>query len=312
MRGHYRTKTETNGLNHFLQTLMILALVMVVLMGQTLAFSPPGAYFLRSTSVTTTSCLFASAYVDDPVDDDAIGQELNKKKTVIVAGATGYIGRAVVQESVRRGYHTVALVRNSTKIEETLEGQHTYGMAFKGAAVHECDVEDRQKLLSVFKSCPSPIDSVISCLAAPSGTKKDVLAIDYQATLNCLETGQLVNARHFVLLSAFCCRNPLLQLQQAKLKCEAELANQTKMTWTSVRPTAFFKSVSGQLEAVKAGAPYVLFGDGAVTKCNPIAETELADFMMNCLTDESKRNRIVNVGGPDDPLTNRNLGEVSL
>lgn len=64
------------------------------------------------------------------------------------------------------------------------------------------------------------VDNVISCLASASGLKREVYAIDYQATLNCLEAGQdeRVNADHFVLLSAFCVQKPLLQLQQAKLK----------------------------------------------------------------------------------------------
>lgn len=148
--------------------------------------------------------------------------------------------------------------------------------------------------------------------AAASGKKKEVYAIDYQATLNCLDAGrdENVNADHFVLLSAFCVRRPLLQLQQAKLKFEAKLAEQTDMSWTIVRPTAFFKSVSGQLESIQQGNPYVLFGDGAVTRCNPIAEEELAEFMIDSIVDKSRHQKIFNIGGPDRPLTNQMLGEM--
>ncbi len=56
----------------------------------------------------------------------------------------------------------------------------------------------------------------------------------------------------------------------------------------------------------------MLFGDGAVTRCNPIAESELAEFMLDCMTNEKKCNKIMNIGGPDQPLTNQMLGEVSL
>ena len=112
------------------------------------------------------------------------------------------------------------------------------------------------------------VESIISCLASRSGIKKDAYAIDYQATLNCLEAGRdaSVKARHFVLLSAFCCKNPWLQFQQAKLKFEAALQDQSDMTYSIVRPTAFFKSVSGQLEVVQSGAPFVMFGDGKVSE----------------------------------------------
>ena len=121
-----------------------------------------------------------------------------------------------------------------------------------------------------------------------------------------------VDARHFVLLSAFCVKNPWLQFQQAKLKFEADLQAQNTMTWTIVRPTAFFKSVSGRLKVVQQGAPYILFGDGEVTRCNPIAEAELAQYMIDSVTDKSRENKIINIGGPDAPLTMKKQGEVSI
>lgn len=156
------------------------------------------------------------------------------------------------------------------------------------------------------------VDAIVSCLASRSGIKKDAYAIDYQATLNCLQAGMDddVNARHFVLLSAFCVKNPWLQFQQAKLKFEEALQEQDQLTWSIVRPTAFFKSVSGQLEVVQQGAPFVMFGDGKVTRCNPMAESDLATYLINCVWDKSKENQILNIGGPDEPLTMKKQGEV--
>ena len=156
------------------------------------------------------------------------------------------------------------------------------------------------------------IEAITSCLASRSGIKKDAYLIDYQATLNCLEAGSdpSVNARHFVLLSAFCVKNPWLQFQQAKLKFEAALTAQEKMSWSIVRPTAFFKSVSGQLEVIQQGAPFVMFGDGEVTRCNPISEADLATYLIDSITDKSRENKIINLGGPDEPLTMKKQGEM--
>ena len=236
----------------------------------------------------------------------------NKHKTVVVFGSSGYIGRAVVQESVQRGYNTIAIVRSAEKILSE-EGQRLYQNSFDGAQVVELDVSNPQSL-SQYLSGVQNVDTIVSCMASPIGTKKEAYAIDHQATLNCLNAGrdERVKARHFVLLSAFCCKNPLLQLQRAKLKFESELQNQSDMSYSIVRPTAFFKSVSGQLEGIQNGNPYVLFDDGAVTRCNPIAESELAEYMLNTLDDKEKWNKIMNVGGPDQPLTNKMLGDVSL
>jgi divinyl chlorophyllide a 8-vinyl-reductase len=94
-------------------------------------------------------------------------------------------------------------------------------------------------------------------------------------------------------------------------KFEAELTSQNDVTYSIVHPTAFFKSVSGQLEGIQRGAPYVLFGKGDVTRCNPIAKEDLAYFMMDSAVNKEKLNKIMNIGGPDGPLTNQMLAEVS-
>eukprot|EP00977_Amphora_coffeiformis_P011255 scaffold2707_cov169-Amphora_coffeaeformis.AAC.11 len=235
-----------------------------------------------------------------------------RKKTAIIAGATGYIGKSTVREAVRQGYKTYALVRDASKVTSE-EGQASYGKFFQGAEILEADVCDPEALTQVMQQVKQEndnIEAIISCLASRSGIKKDAYAIDYQATLNCLEAGRAVGAGHFVLLSAFCVKNPWLQFQQAKLKFEAALQEQNDMTYTIVRPTAFFKSVSGQLEVVQSGGPYILFGNGEVTRCNPIAESELAQFMMESVTDKSRENKIINVGGPDDPITMRMQGRM--
>lgn len=234
-------------------------------------------------------------------------------KTTVIAGASGYIGKSVVRESVRQGYNTIALVRDKEKITSK-EGEALYGQFFDGANVVECDVTNPDQLTKALEMIKSQegneIDAVISCLASRSGIKKDAYAIDYQATKNCLDSGISVGARHFVLLSAFCVKNPWLQFQQAKLKFESDLQNQSSMTYSVVRPTAFFKSVSGQLEVIQQGAPFVMFGDGEVTRCNPIAEADLATYLVDSIVDKSRENEIINLGGPDEPLTMKKQGEM--
>jgi divinyl chlorophyllide a 8-vinyl-reductase len=58
------------------------------------------------------------------------------------------------------------------------------------------------------------------------------------------------------------------------------------ITYSIVRPTAFFKSLAGQVELVKQGKPYVMFGDGTLASCKPISEADLAAFMADCVTGE--------------------------
>ena len=96
---------------------------------------------------------------------------------------------------------------------------------------------------------------------------QDSWDVDYQATLNCLEAGRAHGVKHFVLLSAICVQRPLLTFQKAKLKFEAALQAAGDVTYSIVRPTAFMKSLAGQVLSCKGGGPYVMFGDGNLASC---------------------------------------------
>jgi short-subunit dehydrogenase len=84
------------------------------------------------------------------IEVQALSLGVKMQGTTIVAGATGYIGKSAVRESVRQGYPTVALVRNMNKVQST-EGKRLYGEFFEGAQVIECDVSDPDQVSQVRK-----------------------------------------------------------------------------------------------------------------------------------------------------------------
>ena len=78
----------------------------------------------------------------------AFSLDMQAGKTAVIAGATGYIGKSTVRESVRQGYKTIALVRDKSKVESN-EGAMLYGQFFEGAEVVECDVCNPEQLTKV-------------------------------------------------------------------------------------------------------------------------------------------------------------------
>jgi len=246
---------------------------------------------------------------------DAAGEGIYGESTkpqdvrVVIFGATGYIGRFVVKEYISRGYAVTAFARprsgvNGKKTEEDVRQD------FPGASVVFGDVTDPESVRTAFETeNPDQWAStvVVSCLASRSGGIADSNKIDYQATLNTLEEGLAAGASHFVLLSAICVQKPLLEFQRAKLRFESALQDAAEkdatFSYSIVRPTAFFKSLAGQVERMKTGSPYIMFGDGKLAKCNPISEADLAKFMADCAVEESKRNQILPVGGPGSAVT---------
>eukprot|EP00891_Asterochloris_glomerata_P000760 jgi/Astpho2/760/Aster-00621 len=225
---------------------------------------------------------------------------------VVVFGATGYIGKFVVKELVKRGYNVVAFAREKSGIGGKQSTQDVQ-KELQGAEVRFGSVSDEESLARAAFS--DPVDVVVSCLASRTGGKKDSWAIDYQATLNTLNAARKHGASHFVLLSAICVQKPLLEFQHAKLKFEETLQSAGDITYSIVRPTAFFKSLAGQVENVKTGKPYIMFGDGQLASCKPISEADLAAFMADCVAKEDKVNQVLPIGGPGKAWSAKEQGE---
>lgn len=145
-------------------------------------------------------------------------------------------------------------------------------------------------------------DAVVSCLASRTGAPEDAWAVDYRAQLQALAVARRHEVGQMVLLSAICVQKPRLEFQRAKLAFETALI-ESGMPYTIVRPTAFFKSLSGQFERVRRGNPYLLFGDGELTRCKPISDRDLAEFIAGCLEDPARLNKILPIGGPGPAIS---------
>jgi divinyl chlorophyllide a 8-vinyl-reductase len=206
-------------------------------------------------------------------------------------GTTGTIGRAVRQELAARGHDVVCFVRRAP-VDEA---------AFEGSAIRTVDVADQASLArDGFRG--ESFDAVISCMASRTGAPDDAWAIDCRAHQAVLAAAQAVSVGQFILLSAICVQKPRLAFQHAKLAFEASLID-SRMNYSIIRPTAFFKSLSGQIARVRAGKPFLVFGDGKLTACKPISDRDLACFMADCLDDPARRNRILPIGGPGPAIT---------
>ncbi len=221
-------------------------------------------------------------------------------------GATGTIGRATARALVGRGHEVVCLVRPRAGVGGALAPDDSARL-LDGATLRFGDVTDPASLArDGFRG--ERFDVLVSCLASRTGAPRDAWAIDHAAHVAALAAARAAGVTQMVLLSAICVQKPVLAFQHAKLAFEAELMR-SGLTWSIVRPTAFFKSLSGQVERVRRGKPFLLFGDGRLTACKPIGDDDLARFLAECLDDPARHNCILPVGGPGAAVTPREQGE---
>ena len=215
---------------------------------------------------------------------------------VLLFGATGTVGRATANALVDSGYSVVCPIRSPRGKEFLPDVEIRLGNVTDPAWLAD----------NVFHDVHGA--AVISCLASRSGGPRDAWSIDCAAHKNILALAQGSFVRHFVLLSAICVQKPRLAFQHAKLEFETAL-RESGLRYSIVRPTALFKSLSGQVERVRRGKPFLFFGDGELTACKPISDGDLAAYLVGCLEEPSRYNRILPIGGPGPAMTPRQQGE---
>jgi len=219
---------------------------------------------------------------------------VNPAKRVLLLGATGTIGRATRGALIARGYDVVCFGRRKP------DGSGAADFRFG-------DVTDPLSIArDGFRG--ERFEAVVSCLASRTGAPADAWAIDHQANRHVLAAAKESGVGQFVLLSAICVQKPLLAFQHAKLAFEKALI-ESGLTYSIVRPTAFFKSLSGQIERVRQGKSFLMFGDGESTACKPIGDDDLGAYIADCLHDSTRANRILPIGGPGAAITPRQQGE---
>ena len=218
-----------------------------------------------------------------------------KLTKIFVAGSTGYIGKNVVKYALENGFDVVTAKRHP---------DNKPGQLNKKLKVIKISNNDNNWIADLEK-----VDVIISCLASRTGEPKDAHLVDYKLNCLLLEKAKALKCSQFILLSAICVQKPRLAFQFEKLAFEEEL-KKSGLNFSIVRPTAYFKSLSGQIENIKKGKPFVYFGDGQITQCNPISEKDLSLYILSCIKDKTKWRKILPIGGPKQSITPKDIGKI--
>lgn len=201
---------------------------------------------------------------------------------VLVAGATGYLGRHVVKALSDSGYRVRALVRRRE------------GLGELGDLTDSVVVADARNPQEVRGACEA-VDTVITTIGlmgrSGSLTPRDV---DLGANLVLLREAERAGVRRFIYVSVL--QRPgmeRLAIVQAKSAFEAELASSAIST-TVIRPNGFFSDMRAFLDMARAGRVYV-FGRGRY-RINPIHGADLAATTAGLVAGGEP---VLEVGGPE-------------
>lgn len=215
------------------------------------------------------------------------------KKKILLAGATGYLGRYIACQLLKQGYPSTLLVRDRQKANFD---SARYNIA-------EAEITQAESLAGICKG----IDTVISTVGITK--QKDGLnymEVDYQANVNLIEEAKKNGVKKFIYISVLNGQKlRSLKICEAKEKLADYLAS-SGLNFCIIRPNGFFSDMEEFLKMAKKGRVY-LFGDGK-QKLNPIHGKDLAEVCVNAIEQDVKE---IDVGSPD-LLTQNEIGELAL
>lgn len=208
---------------------------------------------------------------------------------VLVAGATGYLGRFVTAEFKRRGAWVRALARHPDKLK-------TLGPFLEPAIADLVDdvfVGEVTQPESLRGLCDG-IEVVFSSIGISRQMDKvSYMEVDYQGNRNLLDLALAAQVRKFVFVHAFNAHlMQFMAIMQAKQKFVDEL-KKSGMAHAVLCPNGFFNDMSEFLKMAKRGTVYQI-GDGQ-RKINPIHGADLASVCADAVTSQEMD---IPVGGP--------------
>lgn len=217
-----------------------------------------------------------------------------KDTNILLAGATGYLGKYLLKELLEKKNQVIAIVRNPEKLQNSNEDYLEIKVA---------EVTKPETLRDICKG----INTVISTVGITK--QKDGLTytdVDYRANMNLLEEAKKSGVAHFVYVSAINDnKHRDLKIFEAKEKFVAALKS-SGLNYTIVRPNGFFSDMADFLQIAKSGRVF-LFGSGN-QKFNPIHGADLARAIVDTLDDDNKE---LTIGGPD-VLSHNDIAKLAL
>lgn len=218
-------------------------------------------------------------------------------KRVVVAGATGYLGRHVVRALHRDGWRVRALVRDPARLGTARDACDEI---FVGEATRP------ETLTGLFDGADAAFSSIGIRHFKRRPTFREV---DGQANLNLVEAAEATGVRRYVFVSVLDGEEvrSLSPLVEARERVVDRLG-QSPMGATILRPTGFFNDMAEYLQMARRGRVW-LIGDGS-TRLNPIHGADLADVAAQVLADPDPPN-VRSVGGPDT-FTQREIAKLAF
>jgi uncharacterized protein YbjT (DUF2867 family) len=205
-------------------------------------------------------------------------------KTILIAGASGLLGREVVHACKQRGHKVIGLVRDAKKAN----------------GCDEVRVADAANLSTLSDVCRG-VDVLFSCIGASVSLTlgkgwRSFSAVDIPTNLNLLRVARESKVKRFVYVSFHGAREMMHLDYAIAHEKVVDAIKESDIPYGIMRPVGFFSALGELQDLARLGfVPQI--GSG-VLQTNPIHDADLAEACAEMIDDEANGSER-SLGGPE-------------
>jgi len=213
--------------------------------------------------------------------------------SVLVAGATGFLGNEICRLLRAKNLSVKAMVRKSTDPVKTGE------LSKIGVQLVQGDITEKESISQALQGVKTVITSVSSMPFSYQPGENDIQSVDENGVINLIDASKSAGVNHFIYTSFSKNLDLDFPLRNAKRKVERHL-QQSGLTYTILRPGCFmelwltaavgFDATNGKVNTCGTGA-------------NPLAYIsfkDVAKFAVESISNPAAKNAVLELGGPQN------------
>ncbi len=213
----------------------------------------------------------------------------NNSSTVLVAGATGFLGGEICRQLIEKNKKVKGLVRASSDANKVAQLKEL------GIEIVVGDLKDKTSLKAALAGVSAVISTVSSTLSRQEGDS--LQSVDEEGQINLIDAAAAGGVDQFIYIS-FCPMPGEFPLQTAKRRAENHLAK-SGLRYTILQPTCFMEVWLGPALGFDfANAKATIYGEGK-NRTSWIAIKDVATFATASLDNSAAQNKSFELGGPE-------------
>ena len=211
----------------------------------------------------------------------------NNSSTVLVAGATGFLGGEICRQLIGKNKIVKGLVRATSDANKVAQLKES------GVEIVVGDLKDMSSLENALHGVSAIISTVSSTISRQEGDS--IQTVDDEGQINLINAAVGADISQFVYVS-FCAMTGEFPLQTAKRKVEKHLA-ESGLNYAILQPTFFMEVwLSPALGFDYPNAKATVYGEGK-NRISWIAVKDVASFAVASLDNPATKNKSIELGG---------------